>query len=158
MTKKATGAEHKPNGAAKRAAATGPLPSVDADQIRADIERTRGDLGETMERLADKADVKARANEAADHAKAQVREKITTGTQTVQRQSGELAHKAAQKATEGVQRARRRPSPVAATAAGVAAAAGILALRRRWAAKARVRRAAKARARRRLWWPWRLWQ
>jgi hypothetical protein len=150
MTKKATGTGQKPNRAAKKAAATGPLPSVDADQIRTDIERTRGDLGETMERLADKADVKARAQEAADHAKAQVREKITTGAQTVQRQSSELAHKAAEKATEGAQRARRRPAPVAAIAATAAgAAAGIAVLRRR--------RAAKARLRRRQWLLRRLW-
>jgi uncharacterized protein DUF3618 len=148
MTKKAT--EKKPEGAARTAATAGPLPSVDPDEIRTDIERTRDDLGETVAQLAAKADVKARAHEAADQAKTQLRDKVTTGVHSVQQHPGELAHKAAGRVAEGAHRARRRPAPAAtaATAAGAAAAGTILiALRRR--------RAARARARPRLW---RLWQ
>jgi hypothetical protein len=128
-----------------------PVSTGNQNLIREDIERTRDDLGQTMEALAAKTDVKARSREAADHAKAQARQKVATGVHNVQHQSEEMAHKATAKATEGVQRARRRPAPVAtaATAAGAAAAAAgaIIFLRRR--------RAAKAGARRRIW---RLWQ
>ena len=43
------------------------------EQIRADIERTRADLGDTAEALAAKTDVKARASERIDEVKANVR-------------------------------------------------------------------------------------
>lgn len=42
---------------------------MNADELRADIERTREDLGETVEGLAAKADVKARALRAVDGGK-----------------------------------------------------------------------------------------
>ena len=44
------------------------------EALRQDIERTRAELGETIEALAAKADVKARAHEAAD----EVRERVQT--------------------------------------------------------------------------------
>jgi Tfp pilus assembly protein FimV len=117
-----------------------PVSTGNPDLIREDIERTRGNLGQTMEDLAAKADVKARAREAADRAKAQARERVMGKAQSMQHQSEELAHKA----TEGMQRAGRRPAPMAAaaTAAGAAAAAAgtIIFLRRRRAARARARR------------------
>jgi Protein of unknown function (DUF3618) len=118
---------------------TRPVSTGNPDLIREDIERTRGDLGQTMDELAAKADVKTRARQAADQAKAQAREKVVGRAHSMQHQSEELAHKA----TEGMQHARRRPAPMAAaaTAAGAAAAAGtIIFLRRRRAAKARARR------------------
>ena len=44
------------------------------EQIRADIERTRERLGETVEALADKADVKTHAKEKVDEVKTNVTE------------------------------------------------------------------------------------
>jgi hypothetical protein len=41
----------------------GEAPTTDADEIRAEIEVTRAELGETVEALAAKADVKARVKE-----------------------------------------------------------------------------------------------
>jgi hypothetical protein len=119
-----------------------PVATGNPNLIRQDIERTRGDLGDTMDALAGKADVKARTREATDRAKTQARQRVTTGARRMQHRSGELTHKA----TEGVQRVRQRPVPVAtaATAAGAAAAAGTIIFLRR-------RRAARAQARQRLW-------
>jgi hypothetical protein len=145
-----------------------PVSTGNPDLIREDIERTRDDLGQTVEELAAKTDVKARTRQAAERAKAQAREraerakaqareraeraraqaraKVVGRAQSVQHQSEQLRHKA----TEGMQRARRpAPAATAATAAGAAAAAAgtIIFLRRRRAAKARTRRGI-----------WRLWQ
>jgi hypothetical protein len=46
------------------------------DELRREIEQTRADLGETVEALAHKADVKARAQESVEHAKVRVREGV----------------------------------------------------------------------------------
>jgi hypothetical protein len=46
----------------------------DLNQLRADIRTTRAELGETVEALAAKADVKARVARAADDAGARVRQ------------------------------------------------------------------------------------
>jgi hypothetical protein len=53
------------------------IPSVDGevagtDDLRAEIEQTRRDLGDTVEALAAKTDVKARAKLAADRARTQM--------------------------------------------------------------------------------------
>jgi Protein of unknown function (DUF3618) len=47
----------------------------DTEQLRRDIERTRAELGATVEALSHKTDVKAQARAKADQAKAQAREK-----------------------------------------------------------------------------------
>jgi hypothetical protein len=49
---------------------------ADPDQLRAEISRTRSELGETVEALAAKADVKARAHEGVENAKVRVRESV----------------------------------------------------------------------------------
>jgi hypothetical protein len=46
------------------------------EQIEADIERTRAQLGDTAEALAAKTDVKARAQERVDEVKQTVRDKV----------------------------------------------------------------------------------
>lgn len=137
-----------------RSTGSRPVATGNPDLIREDIERTRDDLGDTMQALAGKADVKSRTRGAAERAKAQARqkadrarararEKVTMGAHRMQHQSEDLK----QKATEGAQRARRRAAPIAATAASAAAAAGtIIYLRRRRMAKAQARQRL-----RRLW-------
>jgi hypothetical protein len=52
-----------------------PGPDAGIDEIQADVERTRNELGQTVEALADKLDVKERAKEKAAETKQQVAEK-----------------------------------------------------------------------------------
>jgi Protein of unknown function (DUF3618) len=47
----------------------------DTEQLRRDIERTRAELGATVEALSQKADVKAQARAKAEQAKTQARQK-----------------------------------------------------------------------------------
>jgi hypothetical protein len=47
----------------------------DTEQLRREIERTRAELGATVEALSHKADVKAKARAKAEQAKTQAREK-----------------------------------------------------------------------------------
>ncbi|MFC0005377.1 DUF3618 domain-containing protein [Micromonospora siamensis] len=115
----------------------------DKEALREEIRRTRVELGETMELLAAKADVKARLRESAEQAKERMREQAA---QTVARVRGQAAQKAveirgqaAQKAVvmrgQAAQKAqvarvqayetgsavRRNPAPWAAVAAGALA-------------------------------------
>lgn len=63
---------------------------------RAEVQQTREELGETVEALAHKADVKARAHEKADEIKARAQE----SAQQLQAKAHELAAKAQAKAQE----------------------------------------------------------
>jgi ElaB/YqjD/DUF883 family membrane-anchored ribosome-binding protein len=49
----------------------------DTEQLRREIERTRAELGATVEALSHKADVKAQARAKAEQAKSQARENPT---------------------------------------------------------------------------------
>lgn len=53
------------------------------EQIRAEIEQTRQQLGETVEALAAKSDVKSQARQAAQEARAAMNEKVTEVRDTV---------------------------------------------------------------------------
>jgi hypothetical protein len=73
------------------------------EEIRRDIEETRGDLGDTVEALAAKADVKAQAKDKAEEVKAQAKDK-----------AGEVKQKVADVTPAGVQEsAQRNPLPFA---------------------------------------------
>lgn len=54
-----------------------PAPPTDPEQLRQDIERTREELGETVEALIAKADVKARARERVGELSGRLREATT---------------------------------------------------------------------------------
>ena len=56
------------------------------DDVRKDIERTRGELGDTVAELAAKTDVKGQAHRAVDNAKATVAEAIPPSTDAARRQ------------------------------------------------------------------------
>jgi len=58
---------------------------VTADELRQEIEQTRQNLGETVDELAAKADVKARARAKAAEAKARARDKVTAVSGQVRR-------------------------------------------------------------------------
>jgi Protein of unknown function (DUF3618) len=77
------------------------------EEIRRDIEETRGELGDTVEALAAKADVKAQAKDKAEEVKAQAKDK-----------ADELKQKASDVTPAGVQeKAQQNPLPFAIGAA-----------------------------------------
>ncbi|GLZ58810.1 MULTISPECIES: DUF3618 domain-containing protein [Micromonospora] len=109
----------------------------DTEALREEIRRTRVELGETMEALAAKADVKARLRESAEQAKERMREQAA---QTVARVRGQavrgagIARARAHEKSELVRAqaydkgelVRRNPMPWAAIAAGAVATVVVL--------------------------------
>ena len=51
-------------------------PAVEAEELREEIEETRADLGDTVEHLSEKADVKAQAQAKVDETKQQAQAKV----------------------------------------------------------------------------------
>lgn len=49
------------------------------EELREQIERTRGELGDTVQALSDKTDVKARLHDRVEDTKQQVHDKVRTG-------------------------------------------------------------------------------
>jgi hypothetical protein len=83
--------------------------SDDPDELREQISHTRTELGETVEALAAKADVKA-----------QVKEKVTSAREQVAETVSEVDADQARRALASVPvRVRRRPLPAVLAAAGV---------------------------------------
>jgi hypothetical protein len=89
-----------------------PGPDADIDDIQADIEKTRDELGETVQAISGKLDVKAQAHQKVEDTKERVAERVDT-----------IKHAATDNP--------KRTVPVAAVVAVVAVAAGILIWRRR---------------------------
>ncbi|MFG1917246.1 DUF3618 domain-containing protein [Micromonospora sp. NPDC048898] len=109
----------------------------DTEALREEIRRTRVELGETMEALAAKADVKARLKESAEQAKERMREQAAQTVARVRGQAARGAGMARAQAYEkgGMVRAqaydkgelvRRNPVPWAAIAAGAVATVVVL--------------------------------
>jgi ElaB/YqjD/DUF883 family membrane-anchored ribosome-binding protein len=95
------------------------------EQVRADIERTRAELGDTVAALAEKTDVKHQAKQAVDGAKETVAGKVSDMKQSVTGRKDEFVS-AAQEATpesagDAGQRARafaaEHPLPLVAVGA-----------------------------------------
>ncbi|TCB96005.1 DUF3618 domain-containing protein [Micromonospora zingiberis] len=93
----------------------------DTEALRDEIRRTRVELGETMEALAAKADVKKRLKSSADQARERVRDQAAMTVARVRAQTG-LGREAA--GTGG----RPGPAPFVALAAGALVAAVVLAI------------------------------
>ena len=74
-----------------------PAKDASAEEIEADIEATRGRLAESVDVLADRVNVKARAQEKVDQARQQAREKVD---------------QARSKGTDLLGRAKQAPPPV----------------------------------------------
>ncbi len=81
--------------------------SQDPEQIQRDIERTREELGDTVEALAEKADVKAQAKQKIDQTKASVAEKKEQLLGKARQASPDSAATAA---TQASQTARQEPA------------------------------------------------
>lgn len=100
---------------------------TDPAALREEIKRTRAELGETVQLLAAKADVKARVKQSASQARERFRERAGATAARVREQAGN-----AQSGTPGAS-IRTNPVPLA-TAIGVAASAVaviLLVMRRR---------------------------
>ncbi|MEU8420576.1 DUF3618 domain-containing protein [Micromonospora sp. NPDC048835] len=109
----------------------------DTEALREEIRRTRVELGETMEALAAKADVKARLKESAEQAKERMREQAA---QTVARVRGQAARGAGVARAQAYEKGelvraqaydkgelvRRNPVPWAVVAAGAVATVVVL--------------------------------
>lgn len=118
--------------------ATSGKPDVDA--LRTEIAQTRADLGETVQALAAKADVKARAKEQVEHTKQKVRTQAAEATQkardvaltaservrTAAAQARGTAAAATEQAPAVRERVRRDPMPLTVVLAGVAALVGVI--------------------------------
>jgi chromosome segregation ATPase len=96
-----------------------------ASEIQQEIDRTRERLGETVEELAAKADVKARAKEKAVEMKARAQGKATEVSGLVKGKATEVSGLVKQN------QAVQRRWPLAAAAAAGVLAAGIVVWRRR---------------------------
>jgi ElaB/YqjD/DUF883 family membrane-anchored ribosome-binding protein len=88
----------------------------DPEQIREEIEETREQLGDTVEALAAKTDVKAQAKQKLRHTKATVSERTEQLAGQAKEVSPESATAAAAQASR---KARENPLPVAAIGAFV---------------------------------------
>lgn len=102
-----------------------PEPGSDAgiEDIEADIEQTRAELGETVEALTAKMDVKERAREKVDETKERARDKVDATKQRVAETADTVRHTA----TDNPQ----RTIPVAAIVLVSAVVVGIVIWRRR---------------------------
>jgi len=111
--------------------------SGDTEALREEIRRTRVELGETVEALAAKADVKARLRSSAEQAKERLREQAAQtmarvrgqAAQQAQLARGQVAGKAQLargQAQEGSPVVRGNPVPFVALAAGAVAAVIVL--------------------------------
>jgi hypothetical protein len=113
---------------------------LDAAALRAEIARTRADLGDTVAALVAKTNLKARTKDAVTAAADQTKDKV----RTVRKQATELASEVGERARAGSSAIREsvderdiaavahRPLPLAAIAAGaVLIAVAIYLLRRR---------------------------
>ncbi|MEV6814586.1 DUF3618 domain-containing protein [Micromonospora sp. NPDC051296] len=94
----------------------------DTEALREEIRRTRVELGETMEALAAKADVKKRLKSSADQARERMREQAVLTVARVRGQAS-LTHGPMRGRAAG---ARRGPAPFVALAAGAVVAAVVL--------------------------------
>jgi len=95
----------------------------DPDQIRAEIEETRREMGETVAALSAKTDVKAQAQHRVDEIKAQAAEKkdeLLGKKDELLGKAREISPESARHAaTTGQVKARENPVPTAAIAAFV---------------------------------------
>jgi cobalamin biosynthesis Mg chelatase CobN len=112
----------------------------DVEALRAEIKQTRADLGETVQALAAKADVKARAKEQVEQTKQKVKAQAAEATERVREAaaaaSGRVRHaganarvaaaEAGDQAQDVTEQARRNPIPVAVVLAGVVAVIGVI--------------------------------
>jgi ElaB/YqjD/DUF883 family membrane-anchored ribosome-binding protein len=87
------------------------------EQIRSEIDQTREEMGDTVEQLAAKTDVKGQARQRVDEAKARVRDKRDELTSKAKETTPQSAQQGGQQI---VAKVRENPAPVALGGALVA--------------------------------------
>lgn len=102
--------------------------SKSPEQIEAELERTRGELGDTVAALADKADVKQQAKTKAEETRRAAQEKATEAAEAAKQTLGEAPEKAGQATHRALAGARENPVHVGVAALVVV---GVLVLLRR---------------------------
>jgi len=107
-----------------------------APEIQQEIERTREHLGETVEELAAKADVKARARVKAAELKAKAQDKATQVSGRVRGKTADLPGRVKDRAADVSERVKRsqvaqRRWPLAVTAGIVVVGAAVIWRRRK---------------------------
>jgi cobalamin biosynthesis Mg chelatase CobN len=102
-----------------------PTTPTDPDQLRAEIERKRAELGDTVQQLAAKTDVKARAKQAVGDASGKAQQKLAGVKDQAAQAAGAVKEKAStakqQLADSDLPAPVRRPLPLAAIVAAAAA-------------------------------------
>lgn len=109
--------DERAEGAAVSAAAAGPDEAQETrtpDEIRADIEETREELGDTVEALAAKTDVKAQARDKVDEIKGSVRAKADEAKAKAKSSTPESAQQGSEQV---VAKVRENPAPLVLGAA-----------------------------------------
>ena len=106
-------------------------------ELEKEIEQTREQLGQTVEALAAKVDVKTRAQQELGQLTARLKGKATEAKgkateATRQLRLQDKANQAKQQATQAGQQIRRHPVPAAATVGVLGALVLFVALIRRW--------------------------
>jgi hypothetical protein len=94
--------------------------------LREEIKQTRAELGETVQALAARADVKARARDQVEHTRQRVLTQAHELTGRVREATGWAKESAVDQTTEASARVRANPAPLLLAAAGVAALVGII--------------------------------
>jgi ElaB/YqjD/DUF883 family membrane-anchored ribosome-binding protein len=102
----------------------------DQQELEKEIEQTREQLGETVEALTAKVDVKARAQQKLGQLTARLKGKATEATRKLRLQ--DRANQAKQQATQVGQQIKKRPVPAAATAGVIGALVLFFTFIRRW--------------------------
>lgn len=100
-----------------------PGPDAGIKDIEADIEQTREELGETVEALTAKMDVKERAREKVDETKERAKDKVDETKERVVEKADTLRHTATDNPTRSI--------PIAAVVVAGAVAIGFVIWRRR---------------------------
>ena len=107
-------------------------PPSDPQELREEIQRTRDELGNTVEALVRKVDVKARARETAVGAKQRAKDKTKAVTQSLAGKGTQLKEQVANATAQVASRAGGKPDEVTPDqASGVAAPAKGTARQRR---------------------------
>ena len=102
----------------------------DQQELEKEIEQTREQLGQTVEALAAKVDVKARAQQELGQLTARLKGKATEATRQLRLQ--DRANQAKQQAAQAGQQIRKRPVPAAATVGVIGALVLFFTVIRRW--------------------------
>jgi ElaB/YqjD/DUF883 family membrane-anchored ribosome-binding protein len=102
----------------------------DQQELEKEIEQTREQLGETVEALTAKVDVKARAQQKLGQLTARLKGKATEATRKLRLQ--DRANQAKQQVTQAGQQISKRPVPAAATAGVIGALVLFFTFIRRW--------------------------